>query len=120
MSQIVTLDLPDALASRARAEAERTHQRLEDVLLGWIDHVAAETPIESMSDEQIMALSSLIMPADLQAELSDLLDRQREGSLSDPARQRLDELMATYRRDLVRKARATKVAVARGLIPALG
>lgn len=120
MSYTVTLELPDALARRARTEAERTDRRLEDVLLSWIDHPAAETPVEAMSDEQVLTLCRLEMAPDQQAELSDLLDLQREGRLADRFHRRLDELMAIYRRDLVRKARALKVAVDRGLAPPLG
>jgi hypothetical protein len=54
-----------------------------------------------------------------QEELGDLLARHREGLLSGAERARLDELMQTYRRGLVRKAQALKVAVERGLRPPL-
>ena len=52
-------------------------------------------------------------------ELGDLLARNREGQLSDSERARLDELMQIYRRGLVRKAQALKVAVERDLRPPL-
>ena len=120
MSQIVTLDLPETVARRARAEAERTHRPLEDVLLGWIDTFAAEPPVESLSDEQVLTLCALDMEPGQQAELSKLLDLQREDGLSETTGPRLDELMKIYRRGLVRKARAIRVAVDRGLVPALG
>lgn len=54
-----------------------------------------------------------------QDELSALLARQREGALDDVARRQLDELMAIYRRGMVQKAQALKVAVERGLRPPL-
>jgi hypothetical protein len=54
-----------------------------------------------------------------QAELSELLARQREGALSDDERGRLDALMRSYRQGMVRKAQALKVAVERGLQPPL-
>jgi hypothetical protein len=50
---------------------------------------------------------------------SDLLARQQEGQLNDVENSQLDELMQVYRRGLVRKAKALKVAVERGLIPAI-
>jgi len=37
MSVQVTIDLPDALAQRAREVAEKTGRRLEDVIMVWID-----------------------------------------------------------------------------------
>ena len=54
-----------------------------------------------------------------QKELSDLLARNREGSLDQANRVRLDQLMLAYRTGLVLKARALKSAVARGLKPPL-
>ena len=38
MSVQVTIEVPDALAQRAREVAERTGRRLEDVIVAWIDH----------------------------------------------------------------------------------
>ena len=55
----------------------------------------------------------------LQEELSDLLERQQEGAIQGPEGDRLRELMALYRRGLVRKAQAVQAAVARGLRPRL-
>jgi hypothetical protein len=43
------------------------------------------------------------------------LARQREGTLNDTERHQLDHLMDVYRRGMVRKAQALKVAVDRGL-----
>jgi hypothetical protein len=119
VSDTVTLVLPEELARRARDEARRSHRRLEDVVLGWLGQVAAERPIEDLSDVEILALCDLQLAEPLQAELSQLLDRQRESQLDVNGRRRLDEVMATYRRGLVRKARATTIAVERGLRPSL-
>lgn len=43
------------------------------------------------------------------------LARQREGMLAESGRVRLEELLAAYRHDMVRKAQALREAVARGL-----
>ena len=51
--------------------------------------------------------------------LSELLAHQREGQLNEIENSQLDELMQVYRRGLVRKAKALKVAVERGLIPTI-
>jgi hypothetical protein len=55
------------------------------------------------------------MEPEQQAALSNLLDRNREGELDNEEVNQLDELMQVYRRGLVRKAQALKVAVERGL-----
>jgi hypothetical protein len=68
-----------------------------------------------LPDDQVLALRDLQMHAAQQLELSALLAAQREQTLDTSDRARLDALMATYRRGMVRKAQAVKVAVDRGL-----
>ena len=119
MSLSVTLELPDVLAQNAHQVAKQTEQRLEDVLLEWLKRGANDTPVELLSDEQLLATAALQLPMDLQQELSDLLALNRESQLGAQQRIRLDELMQFYRRGLVRKAQAIKATVARGLRPPL-
>ena len=119
MSETITLQLPESLAFRARETATRTQRRWEDVIVAWIDRLAVEPPVESLPDSQVLALCALQLPAGQQEELDQLLDANREGTLSRAEQPRLDELMDVYRRGLVRKAQAFKVAVERGLRPPL-
>ncbi|BAY47104.1 hypothetical protein SAMD00079811_47200 [Scytonema sp. HK-05] len=76
-----------------------------------------ELPIESLPDEQVLVLCNLQMEQEQQEVFSDLLARNQERQLNDPEVKRLDDLMEVYRCGLVRKARAMKVAVERGLKP---
>ncbi|TAF10514.1 MAG: hypothetical protein EAZ77_03030 [Nostocales cyanobacterium] len=119
MSETVTLQLPETLAQKAKQIAAFTHRRIEDVLLEWIDRASHELPVESLPDEQVLTLCDLQMETQQQEVVSDLLARQREEQLNDTENSQLDELMQVYRRGLVRKAKALKVAVERGLIPAI-
>ena len=119
MGHMVTLDLPPNLAQRAAAVAQQTHRQVEDVLLEWLGRAASDVPIESLPDDQVLALCDLEMSQSEQRELSTLLGRQREGTLDDSARHRLEELMMIYRHGMVEKARALKVSVERGLRPSL-
>ena len=119
MGQTITLDLPPNIARRAAAVARQTNRQVEDVLLEWLGRAATDVPIESLPDDQVLALCALEMSQREQDELSALLARQREGTLDDAARRRLDELMASYRRGMVQKAQALHVAVERGLRPPL-
>ena len=119
MGQTITLDLPADVAQRAAAVAQQTHRQVEDVLLEWLGRAATDVPVESLPDDQVLTLCDLEMSRIEQDELSALLDRQREGTLDDAARRRLDTLMATYRRGMVQKAQALHVAVERGLRPPL-
>jgi hypothetical protein len=119
VSEIVTLELPEPLAESARVVAARTSRRVEDVLVEWLDRAAADLPIEVLPDEQVLALRDLQMSNGQQDELSALLAGQRERRLDEKQRARLDELLAIYRRGMVRRAQALKVAVERGLQPPL-
>ena len=119
MSEIVTLELPEPLASSARAVARQTQRSVEAVLLDWLDRAATELPVEQLPDDQVLAMRDLQLTAEQQAALSDLLGRQREGTLTEDERGELDGLLALYRRGMVRNAQALKVAVDRGLQPRL-
>ena len=119
MSETITLDLPEPLVESARAIAIQTHRRIEDVLIEWLDRAATEIPVELLPDEQVLALRDFEMEHGQQASLSDLLARQREDTLTADERRQLDALLGTYRRGMVRKAQALKVAVDRGLQPPL-
>jgi len=119
MTTTIKLKIPDNVERDARAVAERTGSRIEDVLSEWLDRYAAELPLDLMPDERILELCDAQMPQDAQDELSDLLAQNRENSLSAEGHIRLDELMQVYRRGLVRKAEALKIAVQRGLRPPL-
>jgi hypothetical protein len=78
-----------------------------------------ETAVESLTDEEVLALCDLVMPPDQQDQLSELLAHNREGQLDPAESERLEALMRVYRRGLVLRAQALKVAVERGLRPAL-
>jgi hypothetical protein len=120
MSVVVTLNIPEELAHQAQAVAASTKRPVEDVLTEWLDRAAAEIPVEQLPDQEIRTLARLQMSDDQQAELNDLLEGQREAQLSQTEQARLDMLMQIYRRGLVRKAQAVRVAVERGLMPPLG
>ena len=119
MAEIITLQLPETLAQRAKEIAAFTHRRLEDVLLEWIDRAITELPMESLPDDQVLAMCDIQMESQEQEVFSELLARHQEGQLNDAEVRQLDELVQVYRRGLVSKARALKVAVERGLKPAL-
>lgn len=115
----IKLKIPDNVERDARAVAERTGSRIEEVLSEWLDRYAAELPLDLLPDERILELCDADMPQNEQDELSGLLVQNRENTLSAEGHIRLDELMRIYRRSLVRKAEALKIAVQRGLRPQL-
>lgn len=119
MSVTVTLHIPEATARQAQKIAASTRRRVEDVLAEWIDRAANEIPVDQLPDDDVRLLAAMQLSEVQQAELDDLLDRQRENTLSAAQRARLETLMQAYRSGLVRKAEAIKVAVERGLMQPL-
>lgn len=119
MSQTVTLEVTEQVASHARRIASMTQRRMEDVLLEWLDQSAAELPVQYLPNEHLLKLTTEQLPQPLQDELSDLLAKNRESSLRPNEQTRLDTLMTLYRQGLTRKAEALRVAVERKLIPPL-
>lgn len=116
MSQTITLRVSDEAVKQAREIAARSNQQVEDVLSEWIDRMVMDPPMESLPDDQVLALANQQLDPEQQKELSELLSDNREGTLDEALRVRLDEMMRAYRRGLVRKAQALQVAVARGLV----
>ncbi|MFS0515325.1 hypothetical protein ACEYW6_11465 [Nostoc sp. UIC 10607] len=82
-----------------------------------IDRAITELAIESLPDDQVLAMCDMQMETQQQEVFSELQARHREGQLNDAEVRQLDELMQVYRRGLVSKARALKVAVERGFKP---
>jgi predicted transcriptional regulator len=120
MAEKVTIELPEELVQQVRTVASRTHRSFDEVLADCIRLAGIEPAVELLNDEELLAVADSEWDASLQDSLSDLLERNQEGTLDAGERRRLDDLMRTYRAGLVRKAQAIKVAVNRGLRPRLG
>lgn len=113
MSQVLELDVPDELATRAQLEATRSSRPVQAVMIDWLQ--AGADDLEHLADNQLLAVCDTTMNAADNAELSELLAANREGTLKPNDRQRLAALMSHYQQGLLRKARAWRIAVARGL-----
>lgn len=74
-----------------------------------------ESPVERLTDDELLALSEMMMPTKQDEALSDLLADQREGRLDAEGQRRLIELMRIYEQGLLKKSQALCIAVARGL-----
>ncbi|WP_292764079.1 hypothetical protein [Nostoc sp. NOS(2021)] len=75
--------------------------------------------IFALSDEQVLVLTKLQMEPEQDARLSELLDRQQSGTLTESDRSELQTLMQVYQEGLLRKATVLSEAVKRGLIEPL-
>lgn len=119
MSESITLEIPEPLVKKVKEIAALNHQGIEEMLIEWIDRTINEIPIDSLPDEQVLALCHLQMGEQQQKIFSDLQARNNEGLLDAQEIKKLNELMQFYRHSSVRKAKAMQIAVMRGLMPTL-
>jgi hypothetical protein len=115
MYEQITLQVPDHVVRQAVHSALKSQQRVEEVLARWLEKTASEMPVDELPDEEVLSLTKLQLTPKQEANLSELLTRNREGTLEDKGRRELDELMRLYEHGLPRKAQALRVAVQRGL-----
>jgi hypothetical protein len=127
MSTQITITLPDEVYQRAERFARLANRDIASVLADTIQlsipaispEAAALEPLSTLSDEQVIALTQLQMEPEQDARLSDLLDRQQSGILTETERKELQTLMQIYQEGLLRKATALSEAVKRGLMEPL-
>jgi hypothetical protein len=123
MSMQVTLTLPDELYEQAKRWAVITQQDLSETLTNALTIVLTpvhttpklEKLVSSLSDEDVLALSEVQMEPTQGQRLSELLEKQREGTLSENTRAELLALMQLYERLWIRKSEALAEALRRGL-----
>jgi len=127
MSTQITITLPDDIYQRAERFARLANRDIASVLADTIQlsippvtpESAALEPISALSDEAILALTKLHMEPNQDKRLSELLDQQQAGILTEDERPELQTLMGIYQEGLLRKATALSEAVKRGLIKPL-
>ncbi len=123
MSRQVTLTLSNELYEQAQRWATVTQQGLQDALEDALsialtpmyDAPQMEEPVTSLSDEEVLALCEIKMDQTQGQRLSRLLEKQREGALSDEERRELQALIQLYNYLWIRQSRALAEAVRRGL-----
>ncbi len=117
MAKKVTLHLKPEIVARALELAEQSGRHIEEVLADWLNQYADNLPVETLSDAEVLLLCDFEMDPTAQLEMRDLLYCHRERPLSETENVRLEELLQMYRRGIVRRTKATEVAIARGLRP---
>jgi hypothetical protein len=127
MSTQIALTLPEQVYQQAKRLAWLTNCKVNELLTEAITlslapvTAAGESapPMTELSDQEVLALTRLEMPAAQDRQLSRLLHRQQAGRLTSRQRAELIALMQVYQEGLLRKAQALREAVRRGLIEPL-
>ena len=118
----VTLHLRDEVYQRAAMVADRSGRPVADVLSESIELSLNPLGVSGNGDnpaewtnEEVQEAATAKMPAKQDKRLSELLDAQQAGELTEADRAELTALMLTYQRGLLRKAQGLREAVQRGL-----
>jgi hypothetical protein len=127
MTTQLTISLPDEIYHRVQQLAARSNRDVSDILADTIQWFLPllnlqsqfQDPISILPDEQVLTLTELQMEAEQDQKLSNLLDRQQAGVLTEIERLELQALMQVYQVGLLRKATALSEAVKRRLIAPL-
>ena len=127
MSTQIIITLPDEIYQRAERFARLANRDVARILVDTIQlsippvsgDISDLEPVSVLSDEQVLVLTELQMEPEEDARLSEMLDRQQSGILSEGDRSELQTLMQVYQEGLLRKATALSEAVKRGLIEPL-
>ena len=126
MSTQVTLTLPDDTYERAAQFAACAKRNVSDIIaaalasaLPSLDALAQLRNVTKLSDGEVLALTELRMEPAADRRLSDLLDHQQAGELTDVEQAELAALMRIYEMGLLRQSQALAEAVRRSLIPPL-
>jgi hypothetical protein len=123
MNAQITVTLPEEVFQRAERWAQRAGRPLADFLAETIalslkplgTPTSQETPLTDWSDDEVLAGADAVMPPAQDRRLSELLTRQQAGLLTPGEQTELTALMQIYQEGLLRKARALREGVRRGL-----
>jgi hypothetical protein len=121
MSSQVTLTLTDDVLARAETLARRVGQPLETVLADTIEvslrplGANGDSSVAEWTDEEVLAAADADLAPAVDQQLSVLLDLQQAGRLTATEHAELTALMQQYQDGLLRKARAVRETVCRGL-----
>jgi len=123
MDTQVTVTLPSELYEHAKRWATLTRRDLSETLadaLALVLNPVSKTPVRkkpvaTLPDRQVLALCHAQLKSNPGRRLSELLRRQREGTLNEKSRRELLALMQTYDQLWIRQSEALAEAVRRGL-----
>lgn len=118
----LTVDLPDDLARSltllARSRGCREPEMAVELLRSSVVKREVEATLDAMkglSDQEVIALADLRLAPKDDKRLSELLELNGEGALTNKQRRELDALMQIHNDALLRKSAGLAEAVRRGL-----
>jgi hypothetical protein len=122
MSTKVTVNLPDDVYERAAQYAAYTNRDLAEIITATLasrsptlDAIEQLRAVADLSDQEVLALTELRLEPTDDRRLSELLDHQQAGTLTEIEQAELAALMRIYEMGLLCQSQALAEPVRRGL-----
>ncbi|MEZ2320478.1 MAG: hypothetical protein ACBR15_15905 [Microcoleus sp.] len=121
MTAKITLNLSDEVYHQAELLAQQCHRSVSEILVETIENFLLPTakPVSALSDSEVIALTQLRLQPVQEQRLSELLEHQQCGTITDFEREELQALIHIYEDRLLRQAQALNESVRRGLLEPL-
>lgn len=121
MTAKITLNLSDEVYHQAELLAQQRHRSVSEILVETLENFLLPTakPVSALSDSEVIALTHLRLQPVQEQRLSELLEHQQCGTITDFEREELQGLIHIYEARLLRQAQALNESVRRGLLEPL-
>lgn len=121
MTAKITLNLSDEVYHQAELLAQQRHRSVSEILVETLENFLLPTakPVSALSDSEVIALTQLRLQPFQEQRLSELLEHQQCGTITDFEREELQALIHIYEDRLLRQAQALNESVRRGLLEPL-
>ncbi len=124
MATQITVNIPDSVYKRAQSLADMIGQDIETILAMMLElslpryspDVDLTVSVESLADNELLAVTELELIPEQSQRHSFLLDKQQNASLSIPEKNELNALNRMYELGIVYQSQALAEAYKRGLI----
>jgi predicted DNA-binding protein len=121
MTAQITLNLSDEVYRQAELLAQKSHRSVSEILVETLENFLLPTakPVSVLSDPEVIALTQIRLQPVQEERLSELLEHQQCGTITDFEREELQALIHIYEDRLLRQAQALNESVRRGLLEPL-
>ena len=118
----ITVNLPDNVYRNVTELAVRTSRRVDEVIADKLqadfsmENIDNEELVAGWSDDDVLALANLKLPEAQSERMSELLDRQQAGMITNVEKSELEMYMEIYNNSNLRKSQGIVEAAKRKLI----
>lgn len=121
MTAKITINLSDEVYRQAELLAQQCHRSVSEILVETLENFLLPTakPVSALSDSEVIALTQLRLQPFQEQRLSELLEQQQSGTITDLEREELQALIHIYEDRLLQQAQALNESVRRGLLEPL-